>query len=286
MVVNGRTVAPVDSTERHFEPNVVPVTITRHALQINLDAGLGSRLLEHLARIGCTREGAFGHLQLDGRADVGLLEVELGLVRVISDLILLGIEVLHARPDGVVIAHCRVAGEHVRHDLVAIDTVLQSQHQVFVGVRIFVGMSHKSKAVAHARRACHFQRVVLGQQGCSLGIDAVDQINLTRHERLGARSRVADVAQLNPVEITAVRLPVVARLTLEHVAHAGLELLKGVSAGAVWFAPVGEAIRHHDDVVVAEVVGQVDVALAHRDLNLCRRRLLDVGDVSQQGFGR
>ena len=104
-------------------------------------------------------------------------------------------------------------------------------------------------------------------------------------QRGGALVGVADVDQFHTVKVATVGLPVVAGLALEGCTHAGLEFVQRERAGSIGLAVVLEAIGHHDDVVVAQVVRQVHIAFAHGDLHLRGRQLFDFFDVSEQRLG-
>ena len=285
LVVDGGAVAPIHRAEGLLEPDVGPVAVARDALQVQLDTGLGQRLLEHLAAVGSARESAFGHLQLHRAGDVGLFEVELGLVGVVGVQLLLGVVVLHLRAHGVVVADGGVAREHVVHDLLAVNAKLQRQHQVGVAERRLVGVGYKGKAVTGTWRARQLDVLALGQQPGGFGVYAVDHVHLAGHQRLGAGSGIADVAQFHAVEVATVGFPVVAGLAFEGGAHTGLELFQQVGTGAVGLAEIGGAVGHHDDVVIAQVIWQIQIAIGHENLNLGGRYFLDLADIGQQGFG-
>ena len=51
LVVNGWAVAPVDSAKRLLEPDVIPITVARNPLEVEVDACLGQRFLENLAGV-------------------------------------------------------------------------------------------------------------------------------------------------------------------------------------------------------------------------------------------
>ena len=146
-------------------------------------------------------------------------------------------------------------------------------------------MCHEAEAVAHARGARDDQVLVLGQKRGGLGVHAVDDVHGAGLQRGGPLVCIADVDQFHTVEVAAVGLPVVTGLALEGGTHAGLELVERECAGSIGFAVVLEAIGYDDDVVVAEVERQVHIALAHGDLHLRGRQLLDVFDVSEQRLG-
>ena len=76
-------------------------------------------------------------------------------------------------------------------------------------------MRHKGKPVAHSRRTGYFDGIIFGQQSSGFGVDAVDEVNLARHQSLGTCGGVADIAKFHPIKITAVGLPVVPRFALE-----------------------------------------------------------------------
>ena len=285
LVVDGRAVAPVDRAERLLEPHVVPVTVARDALQVELDAGFGQGLLEHLTRVGGAGEGTLGDLQLDGRGHARLLHVELGFVQIEGVLFLLCIEELHLGADAVVVAHRGVTREHVLDDGLTVNAVLERHHQIAVVERRLVGVGHEAETVAGTGRARQLDRWVALEQAGRFGAGTVDDIDLTGQQSLCAGCCIGDVAQFNAFEVAAVGLPVVAWLDLESGTHAGLEFFQEVGAGADRLAPILEPIGHHHDVVIAQVVRKVQVARLHQDLNRVRINLLHVGDVGQQGLG-
>ena len=87
------------------------------------------------------------------------------------------------------------------------------------------------------------------------------------------------------VEVAAARLPVVAAV-LGDEAHAGLEAFQRVGAGADRLRPVGEVLRHDDEVVVGQDDREVGIAARQRDPDLGRRQRLDLGDLRQNALGR
>ena len=268
-----------------LEPNVVPVAVARDALQVELDAGLGQGLLEHLARIGGAGEGTLGDLQLDGASHTRLLHVKLGFVQIEGVLFLLRIVELHLGADAVVVAHRGVTREHVLDDGLAVNAVLERHHHIAVAERCFVGVCHEAEAVTGTGGARELDRRVALEQAGRFGTGTVDDVDLAGQQSLCAGGRVGDVAQFHTVEVAAVGLPVVTRLAFERGAHARLEFFQEVGASADRLAPVFETVGHHHDVVVAQVVRQVQVARLHEDLNRVRVNLLDVGDVGQQSLG-
>ena len=278
--VDAGTAAPVDGAERRLEPHVVPVSVARHALDLDVDAGLLHGLLVEHARVRGAREGALRHLQGEVRA-AGLLPKEGGLVRIIGvGRGVLG-EILVGRPDRRVVADRRVALVDGVDDLLPVDAVFQRHAGVVRRIGGVVAQGHEGEAVARALGLQHVDPRRFHHEADGLGVEPVDGVDLAGHERLGAGRGIRDVAQLDAVEPAAAGLPVVAGVLGED-AHAGLEAFQRVGAGAVGFGEVREAVGHHEDVVVRQVVGQIGVARRQGDLDLVGAELLDVLDGAEQ----
>ena len=216
---------------------------------------------------------------------LGLGEVELGLVRIVAVHHLVGVVKLHFWTDAVVVANGSKTAVDVVYDFLTVDAELQGHHEVRVAKGGLVGVSHKAEAVAHARGAPNLEARVSGQQASGFRINSVDQVYRAGLQGRGALGCVANVDQFNPVKVTAVGLPVVAGLALEGGTHARLELIQGIGTRAVGLAVVLEAVGNHNNVVVAEVERQVDIAFAHDDLHLSGGELFDFLDVGQQRLG-
>ena len=163
--------------------------------------------------------------------------------------------------------------------------MFERQHQVVVFVGVVVDQCDKAVAVTGALGAGDVDVFVFGQQGHGFGVEAVDCVHRARHQGLGARGGVADVAQFHTVKVAPAGFPVGAGFALGHHAHAGLPFHQGVGAGAVGFGEVRGAVGHDQQVVVRQHKGQVGIARLHVDLDLVRRELFDVGNRLQNAFG-
>ena len=242
--------------------------------------------MEDLTRVGGTGEGAFGHLQFDRASVARFFVVELGLVQIKTVQGLAGVVELHLRTDAVVVTNRGVAAIDIVHNLLAVDAELECQHYVGVVKRCFVTVCDKAEAVAHAGGTRDFEGRVLGQQRCRLGVYAVDDVHGAGLQCGGALVCILDINQLNTIKVATVGLPVVTGFALEGCTHTRLEFVEREGTSAIGLAKVFETIGHHDDVVVAQVVRQVNIALVHGDLHLGGRQLFDFLDVGQQSFGR
>ena len=107
----------------------------------------------------------------------------------------------------------------------------------------------------------------LGEQVRGLRIRPVDDIHLTAADRVGARSLVLDVEELGAVEEAFV-VAIVVRVSLHFGAHAGVEALEPVGAGAETRLVPGllfGAGGSDDQAVGGELNGQVGVRRLERD---------------------
>ncbi len=195
-----------------------------------------------------------------------------------------GCEILVRRRDRRVVADRGIALVHRIDDLLAIDAVFQS-HTGFVGlVRGVVAEGHEGEAVAGALGLQHVDLRRLHDEADGLRIESIDGIDLPRNQRLGAGRRIRDVTQFHAVEPGAVRLPVMSGV-LGQDANAGLEVFERISACPVGLREVREPVRHDEDVVIRQIIGQIGIAAGQRNGDLIGVDLLDVGDGAEKIFG-
>ena len=169
-----------------------------------------------------------------------------------------------------VVAERAVAARQGLQHLPAIDGVFERKTHVRAGVRVLVHL-HDQQGVPAAGRAHDFDARRLGEKADGLVIDAVDNVDLTRHQRVQASGGVVDDRNVSAVQKTAPLLPVIGSL-LEEDPDAWVELFQGEGSGSNRFRPVLEVGRNHEDVIVGQRVRKVEFRGVERELNLapCR----------------
>ena len=157
-------VSPEHRAKGHLHPDVVPVAVPGHPLDVQIHTRLGQRLLEHHARVDGSGVATVGHLHFNGAAEARFLEMKTGLVRVESLGFEVGVVELVGRTHRLVIAQGRVTGKHVVDHLLAVNAVFQAQHHIPALERVDIQQCDKAVAISRALGARDLDSLVLGQQ--------------------------------------------------------------------------------------------------------------------------
>ena len=238
--------APVGGDERLLEPDIVPIAVIGLPDDIQVEPGRPGMLLPQESGVGRTREGGIGDRQVElGVLGTRLLEQALDHVGIVDVLRLRIDGELDGRRDRIVVADGAVAEEHLLHDLVAIERVLDRIAHIGIVEGRLLDV-HDIDVVAVARRLGDHEIGVLLQHVERLQIAAIHVVDLAGVERVGARRHIVDRQAFDTVEPALVGFEVV-RVLVEGGDDAGLEFLEHIGAGADARLPVDAALfRRHD----------------------------------------
>ena len=131
--VRRRPAAPVALDPSLLYPDIFPVAVIRLSDDLNLNTGLGCRFFDKNRGVYGSRKRGIGGMKLEGAAQFsGLLQMELGLFRIVLSLGQFGSIVLVIPRDRVVVAHVAVTPKNRFHHLLTVDDVFESQPDIVV----------------------------------------------------------------------------------------------------------------------------------------------------------
>jgi hypothetical protein len=204
-----RTATPIRGAERGNVPDVGPIAVIGLQLNGQRDACRIGRSREQVGRVNRPWERTRSNLQHDGRPVMAGLLVSLGsgssIIFTLSD------GFIKQRIGGVdrkvVAARTKAAKDLVDHFL-TVDRQFQGHPQIVVVKRRLVAM-HDEHIMPRARSTFDRHTGITGKQRHDLGVNPVDQVNLTRLDRRGAGGVVVDRQNLDRIGMALGRIPVV-----------------------------------------------------------------------------
>ncbi len=279
-----RAGARVHVAEAHGvgEPVVGPVAVGRHALDIQVQADALARLLQQQRDLGgIHRRGRGDHRDLARHAR--LLQVEPGLVQVEGALRQAREVEAVGRIDGLVVAQHRVVERDGLLHLLAVEQVLHRQDEVRIRARAHVLAQDEVGVLPRLRGEDRIARRAL-DAGHGPGVHRGDEVHAAGQQRVHARRLVADADELDLVQVGLAGLPV--GVVAHHQgAHARLELLELVRAGADAGVEIRGAVLDDVEVEGAQDHGQVGIGLRQHHRHLARAGGLHAVDLVGQRLG-
>ncbi len=264
-----------------MQPDVRPIAVIRLTLHLDVQP-----------RRPCVfgKENRGIHRPVKGRIRGGqryikafkprLFQVVLRPLRIIGDLLKVVVVIGHRARDRLVVAHGAIAAQNLFDHVLAVDAVFQRHPHVHVVKRGRVGL-HRHDVMQRAVLGVDLHVGRAAQQVDRLEVGPVDQVNLTGHQRVHPRRRVADFQDHNLFEMRPALFPVVIAAR-QFDPHARLENVDHIAAGADAAVGVDRAITGvlaNAEVVIIENKREIRVPCSQfKDHNLVAIGA-DVGDL-------